>query len=107
MAIKQPVKTIEEAFNNSCKKNGISVRKKKNSKKCMPIMDENGDVYILSEDLSIKKRKEVFSQTKKKGYAKSIPSLENPAKILQKATTIKGKENIRKKESETKKLVKV
>lgn len=57
MAIKQSVKSIEEAFNNSCRKNGIGVRKKKTDKKSMPIMDENGDVYILAEDLSIKKKR--------------------------------------------------
>lgn len=76
MAIKQPVKTIEEAFNNSCKKNGISIRKKKANKRSMPIMDEKGDVYILSEDLSIK-RKASLGIPKKQGKTKLVLSTEN------------------------------
>ena len=67
MAIKPPVKTIEEAFNSSCKKNGIKVRKKTISRRSMLIRDEKGDEYILSEDLSFKKKAGI-NPTKKRGY---------------------------------------
>lgn len=65
MAIKPPVKTIEEAFNSSCKKNGISTHKRKISRTSMPIRDENGEVFIISEDLSIRKRATINPSKKK------------------------------------------
>lgn len=107
MAIKEPVKTIEEAFNNSCKKNGICVRKKKSNKKSMPILDENGDVYILSEDLTIKK-KGSSSSIKKVRYPKADSSLGN-AKVLSTVTLTKDRKATKKraKPQETKELVKV
>lgn len=77
MAIKPPVKTIEEAFSRSCKKNGISVRKRKINRTSMPIVDEKGDVFMLSEDLSIKK-KPTITPSKKKGFTKLKPSVEKP-----------------------------
>ncbi len=81
MAIKQPVKTIEEAFGSSCKKNDISVRVRKSSRTSMPIRDENGDVLILSEDLSIKK-KATIKPVKKKEHTKLKSSAEKPEIIL-------------------------
>lgn len=55
MAIKSPVKTIDEAFRISCEKNGIEIRERKRSRKSMQVRDENNNVYTIFDDLSIKK----------------------------------------------------
>lgn len=102
MAIKPPVKTIEEAFNNSCKKNGISVRKRKTNRKSMPVVDENGNVFILSEDLSIKK-KTTINPSKRKEYTKLKSSMEKPKMISPIVST--GKAG-KKRNSRTKELIK-
>lgn len=99
MAIKSPVKTIEEAFVNSCKKNGISVRKKKKNKNSMHIKDENGDVFILSDNLSIKKEA-VLRPVQKKKHAKLIRPAED---FLSIKTHNAGKV----KRSKTKELIKI
>lgn len=54
----EPKKTIEEAFNNACKKNGLDVKKRKKIRKSMKVIDENDNIYIISHDLSIKKQSE-------------------------------------------------
>lgn len=104
MAIKPPVKTIEEAFNNSCKKNGISIRKKKENKNSMRIKDENGDVFILSDNLSIKKEAPLKPVQKKKRTR-----LIRPVEVLSLPTPNAGSNagKAGKKRSKAKELIKI
>ncbi|MCM1267552.1 MAG: hypothetical protein NC302_06575 [Bacteroidales bacterium] len=91
MAIKQPVRTIEDAFASSCKKNGIGVQRRKHSRVSMPIRDENGDVLILSGDLSIKKKEPIKSTLQKEHTSKIFsPHIsEDKKKIGKKKTRAK------------------
>lgn len=59
MAIKEPVKSSEEAFKEACRKNGINVNlnsdNRKKTRKYIHLINEKGEVILVNSDLVCKK----------------------------------------------------
>lgn len=55
MAIKKRVKSIDEAYAVACKKNNLNIHKRKEPRTTIKVKDDNGDIYVIGEDLIIKR----------------------------------------------------